>query len=140
MNCTLDCTLDFTFVPDIQKPILKFPLKTLNSSIADRNVADVVNVPPSPFENYIINGARYYEQNGGRVKPHIDVARDGISTHTMIFYLEDCDGDLVFETGERFTPQKNAVVLFPKNRMHWVEEFYGKRMLIVCDSSRRQLV
>lgn len=109
----------------------------LTSSLAERRVADlnIVLLPPCPFPFHKINAARYYEQHCGRVGPHRDVARDGVSTHTLIFYLCDCDGDLVFETGERITPRKDLAVLFPKSEVHWVEEFSGLRRLIVCDAS-----
>lgn len=116
-------------------PLLRAPLAKITSTMAERQVADLAVLPASPFPGFQIVAARYYEQHAGRVKPHVDVARDGVSTHTIIIYLCDCDGDLVFETGERIAPRKGLAVLFPKHTMlHWVEEFAGNRHLIVCDA------
>lgn len=80
---------------------------------------------------------RIYIHEYGYIKPHIDVSAFNICDKTMIIYLtQGHDGELHLNIDGKiisYSPKIGYAIAFDKSIVHWVNEFYSPRILMVID-------
>jgi hypothetical protein len=132
------------------KGTLKFREKFDLSEELINEVSDELKVTlVDYFPDLKIYTMRIYVQTFGSIKRHTDVSFDGNSNLTCLVYLSDIDsGQLKLETDRyddtsiepdkkhlvfTITPKKHYGVIFKKNTIHWANDTYDKKILLMID-------
>lgn len=106
------------------------------------------------FNDFEIGYIRFYRQEFGETKKHVDVSNDGKSNYTLLIYLSDDfeGGGLELKckrTQEEIdncpdykdkrhikfsiTPKTGYGLIFDKNILHWASEVYGCKKSMLVD-------
>lgn len=161
--------LDQYLLEDINTEIDKLHFKTQDTNLAKRyrleqteisaellkNIKENIKVTLSDYFNEMeIGYIRFYRQEFGETKKHIDVSIDGKSNYTLLIYLSDDfeGGGLELKckrTQEEIdncpdykdkkhikfsiTPKNGHGLVFDKNILHWASEVYGCKKSMLVD-------
>ncbi len=81
---------------------------------------------------------RAYIHNLGYISKHRDVSAFNIADTTLLLFINDDfeGGILYFETPSgmlSIKPRSGYAVAFPKNILHWTDELYSEKKIIIID-------
>ena len=121
----------------------------LNSEIIQSTKSELNATLIGYFPDMEIGEMRIYCQTFGDIKPHIDVATDGKSNVTCLIYLTDGyeGGELNIKIKRKdltmnpekehfkftITPKKGYGVCFNKDSLHYANEVFGKKLILLID-------
>lgn len=106
----------------------------------------------SYFTTVEVGNVRFYKQDFGATKPHTDICTDGKSNYTLLIYLSDdfekgklrlkckrTENEIKHEHHNKkhmvftFFPKIGYGVLFNKDIVHYAEEVYGRKEIMLVD-------
>lgn len=82
---------------------------------------------------------RIYVHEYGTIKPHFDRSSFNCADTTLLIYLnEGFEGGTLFlqepsGTVVSFIPKTGYGILFPKSTLHWTDELYSKKIVLLMD-------
>lgn len=145
-------TLSSLFQPQSSRLGSRYRLDVTDLALTSDIEATLTTCLSSYYVNPRFHGMRMYYQPEGDIKPHVDVPADGVSTHTLLIYLDDA-----FEGGQLsvkvprtekqrarvepdkahhiFTcrPQTGYGILFEKRYLHWADYALCYKVILLVD-------